>query len=255
MIIYVEYVIFDNFLLDLFIGVLVVKLLRLKSWRAFLSAFFGTVLALIYPLVSHEYIVIYKILTALMCCLPFVTNNLASLIKATFYYVIVAFIFNGLISLALNTVDEFGYYSTGGLVGLVTGGGMIGYIVIYKFINMLAKRLSNDKYVKMTVCIGDKTVKAVGFMDTGNIATASDGKGIVFLDKNLSKKINSDVIDYVFINTVGSGKIFNVIKIDKLMIYSGGEKHIYKNVNAVKTNQSYQGFQVLLSSNLKEVSA
>lgn len=255
MIIYVEYVIFDNFILDLFISVLVVRLLRLKSWRAFLSALIGTVLALIYPLIGQKYIVIYKILTALTCCLPFTSKNLVSLLKATFYFVVVAFIFNGLISLGLNTVGEFGYYSNGGMVGIITGGGLIGYVIIYKFVNMLANRLSNDKYVKMTVCIGDKTVKTVGFMDTGNVATASDGKGIVFLDKNLSKKINSDVIDYVFINTVGSGKIFNVIKIDKLMIYSGGEKHIYKNVNAVKTNQNYQGFQVLLSSNLKEVSA
>lgn len=255
MVIYVEYVIFDNFLLDFFIGLLVCNLLHLKARRAFLSATLGTALALIYPCIGRNLLAIYKILTLLTCCLPFMRKNMSSIFKSIFVFAVVSFIFSGIISLALNTVDEYGYYSSGGAVGVIAGGALIGYVVIYKFANMLMSRISKEKFVKLTVCIGDKQMNAMGFVDSGNIATASNGKGIVFLDKSLSRKIDSETVDYVFINTVGTGKIFNVIKIDKLMIYFEGKEHIYMNVNAIKTNQTYQGFQILLSSNLEEVGA
>lgn len=254
MVIYVEYVIIDNFLLDLFIAVLVSKLMHLKAWRALVSAIMGTGLALIYPLITKEFLAVYKILTLLMCSLPFFNRSISGFFKALFIYVIVAFIFNGLISFGLNSVNEYGYYNDGGIVGLISGGALVGYLLALKFTSILARRLSKEHYVKLTVYIGNKSLDAVGFMDSGNIATATNGKGIIFLDKMISRKIKSETVDYVYINTVGSGKIFDVIKIDKLLIYSEGKEHIYINVNAVKTNQTYQGFQILLSSNLEEVS-
>ncbi len=253
MIVYVEYVIFDNFLLDLFIGILICKLLRFKSWRSFVSAIIGTVLALIYPCVTDKYVALFKILTLLCCCLPFICGNLASFVKSVFCYCVIAFIFNGLISLVIGSKSDNNNYSDGGLVGIISGCALIGYLVVYKFINILVNRISNEKFVKLKVVVGEKSLKAVGFVDSGNIATASNGKGIVFLDKVISKKIHSDPVDYVYINTISAKKICNVIKIDKLMIYFDGKEHIYTDVNAVKTNQTYQGFQVLLSSNLEEV--
>lgn len=255
MVIYVEYVIFDNFLLDLFIALLVCNLLHMKSRRAFLSACLGTILAVVYPCVQKELVALFKLLTLLTCCLPFTQKKLLPFIKSIFFYSVVAFIFNGLISFGLNIAGEYGFYNSGGTVGIIAGGAIIGYLIIYKFANLLISRISKESFVKLTLCIGDKKMHAMGFVDTGNIATASNGKGIIFLDKSLSRKIHSDTIDYVFINTVGANKIFKVIKIDKLLIYFDGKEHIYIDVNAIKTDQTYQGFQILLSSKLEEVCA
>lgn len=252
MVVYVEYVIFDNFLLDLFIALLVCHLLHLKSRRAIFSASLGTLLALCYPTVQKDFVAVFKVLTLLTCCLPFIGKNIIVFIKSLLFYAVIAFIFNGLITFGLNISGEGVYYSTGGMVGIISGVSIVGYLLILKFANLLIARISKEKYVKLTVCVGDKQMKAVGFVDTGNVATASNGKGIVFLDKSLSKKITSDTVDYVFVNTVGASQIFDVIKIDKLLIYSEGKEHIYINVNAIKTNQTYQGFQILLSSNLEE---
>ena len=219
-----------------------------------MSALLGTALALCYPTVQKEWIAVFKVLTLLTCCLPFIGKNLVNFLKGVLFYSVIAFIFNGLISFALNISGDGVYYNSGGLVGIISGVAVVGYLIILKFAKLLISRISKEKYVKLTVCVGDKQMKAVGFVDSGNVATASNGKGIVFLDKSLSKKITSDTIDYVYVNTVGSGQIFNVIKIDKLLIYFDGKEHIYINVNAIKTNQTYQGFQILLSSNLEEAS-
>lgn len=254
MVVYVEYVIFDNFLLDFFIALIVCNLLHLKGRRAIISAILGTILALCYPTIPKELIAVFKILTLLTCCLPFVTKSFIVFLKSILFYAVIAFIFNGLISFGLNISGDYAYYNSGGMVGIISGVSVVGYLLILKFAKLLISRISKEKFVKLTVCVGDKKMKAVGFVDSGNVATASNGKGIVFLDKGLSKKISSDTVDYVYVNTVGSSQIFNVIKIDKLLIYFEGKEHIYINVNAIKTNQTYQGFQILLSSNLEEAS-
>lgn len=253
MIVYVEYVIFDNFLMDLFIGLLLSELLRFRKLNAIVSAIIGTALALIFPTVEINHIIIYKFLTLFCCCIPFCGKSLYEYFKSIICYSIISFLYAGSISLLFGLDGSFISFSDGLKVGIISFCCVVGYFVILKIIKtILAKTLKGD-FCQLKVIIENKKISAIGFFDSGNCALASDGNGIVFLDKKISKNIKGKSIDFVLVSTVSGEKIVEVYKINEIEIYVNGEKHMYKNVNAVKTGQTYNGFQVLLSTKLKEI--
>lgn len=252
MVIYIEYVIFDNFFLDLFIGLIVCECLMLSKIRAVISASFGTLLALIYPLVETDLLTLFKILTLLTCCIPFVRKDLYSYVKASLIFLFISFIYNGLISLLFGFTEPIIENKDGMKVGILSLGCILSFIVIKGVLKVVGEKVNSGRLLKSTVYLKNEVIRAVGFMDSGNIARASDGNGVVFLDKKLSERLDNKIVDYIMINTVNGQKIFEIIKLDKVEIYFGGQKHIYKNVNAAKTTQKYNGFEILLSTILKE---
>lgn len=253
MVIYVEYVIFDNFLMDLFIGLLLAELLRKRKAWAILSAVIGTVLALIFPLIEKQLSTLYKILTLCCCCIPFCGRSLYDYFKSIVCYSIISFLYAGCISLILGFDSAVISFSDGVKVGIISFCCIVGYFAILKIIKIILLKTQKDKYCRLNVFIENKKISAIGFFDNGNRALGSDGNGIIFLDKKISKNVKGASIDCVFVSTVGGAKIMDVYKISEMEIYLNGEKHIYKNVNAVKTGQTYNGFQVLLSTKLKEI--
>lgn len=249
----VEYVILDNFLMDLFIGILVCDILLRKYRYAFISATIGTILALLYPTISLDFQVLYKVLALLCSSMPFITKSLYDWLKSTLIYAIIAFIYNGVISLVFNSTSGFIVNTDGLKVATISTCCIVGYFIIKIFIKFTQNKLLKKDLLKISCSVNGKSIKAVGFVDSGNMAVAGDGKGVIFLDKVISKKIDLKGNEYIVIDTMGGSKLCEIIKIDEVMIYFGKRKHIYKNVNAVKTNQIYDGFQVLLSNNLKEI--
>lgn len=253
MIVYVEYVIFDNFLMDLFIGLLLVEKIGRRKYLSIISAIIGTGLALVFPMVPDNLSWLYKILTLLCCCIPFSGKSLYEYGKSVVIYSIIGFVYAGCVSLFFGFDNSIIAYSDGMKVGVISLCCIVGYFCILKIIKIINKKMQKDKLRSITFVVNGKKIKTTGFLDNGNVALASDGNGIIFLDKKLSKRFTQKVEDYVFVSTISGGKICEVIKIDKIEIYFDGENHIYKNVNAVKTGQSYDGFQVLLSTKLKEI--
>lgn len=252
MVIYIEYVIFDNFFLDLFIGLIVCECLMLSKIRAVISASLGTLLALIYPLVETDLLTLFKILSLLTCCIPFVRKDLYSYVKASLIFLFISFIYRGLISLLFGFTEPIIENKDGMKVGILSLGCILSFIVIKGVLKVVGKKVNSGRLLKSTVYLKNEVIRAVGFMDSGNIARASDGNGVVFLDRKLSERLDDKIVDYIMINTVNGQKIFEIIKLDKVEIYFGGQKHIYKNVNAAKTTQKYNGFEILLSTKLKE---
>ncbi len=252
MVIYVEYVIFDNFFFDLLIGIIVCECLMLSKHRAFCSAILGTVLALIYPLVEGNILFLYKILTLLTCSIPFVRRDVYSLLKASIIYLFVSSIFSGLTGLFFGISGPISSLSNSLKVGCLSICGIIGFLSIKGILRLIGKKVHNGRFFKMTLYSENKVIKAIGFMDSGNIAVAEDGNGIVFLDKKLSNRLSGEIVDYIMVESMGGSKIYEIIKLERVEIYFGGQNHIYKNVNAAKTAQTYNGFEILLSTKLKE---
>lgn len=252
MIVYVEYVIFDNFFLDLLIGIILCECLLLSKYKAVCSALLGTALALIYPLIEGKIIFLYKILALLTCSIPFVGRDVYSLIKASLIYLFISSIFSGLTTSFLGISGPIISVNDGLKVGFLSICGIVGFISIKGILRLIGKKVHSGRLFKLTLYSENKTISAIGFMDSGNIAVARDGKGIVFLDKKLSDRLKGDTVDYIIVNTVGGSKIYEIIKLEKVEIYFGGQNHIYKNVNAAKTAQRYNGFEILLSTKLKE---
>lgn len=252
MVIYVEYVIFDNFFLDLFIGIIVCECIPLSRIRAVFSALLGTVLALIYPLVEEKFIILYRVLTLLTCCVPFVKKDLHSFLKSLFIYLFISFVYSGLITLLFGFTEPIIASSDGFKVGILSIGCITAFLCIKGILKSVGKKLNNGKLLKIILYFNNEVIKSIGFMDSGNLARASDGNGIIFLDKKLSSRFKAEIVDYIMVDTINGDKIYEIIKLEKVEIYFNGQKHIYKNVNAALTTQKYNGFEILLSTKLKE---
>lgn len=247
MIIYVEYVILDNYALDLFIALLVCLLCSIKSVRAFISASLGTIIALIYPLLPDGYTVLYKCASFLITVSPLLFKcSKKRCFTISISYLIISSVFSGLLSLLIGSNGV--YYSNGGSVFIICSISFFVFFVGRLFIIRLLPKGQCD-YVKVEI---DKKVYK-GFFDNGNKVIASDGKGVIFLNKSISKLYKNDSIcDYILTQTVNGSEIKEVIIIPSMKIYFKGEEHTYNNVNAIKTNKSFSGFDILLSQSLKE---
>lgn len=247
MIIYVEYVILDNYALDLFIALLVCQLCSIKSLRAFVSALFGTITALFYPLLPNGYTFLYKCASFIITISPlFFKCSKKQCFTISISYLIISSVFSGLLSLLIGSNGV--YYSNGGSVFIICAISLCLFFIGRLLLIKLLPKGECD-YVKVEI---DKKVYK-GFFDNGNKVIASDGKGVVFLNKNISKLYkNNSVFDYILTQTVNGSEIKEVIIIPSMKIYFKGEEHTYNNVNAIKTNKSFSGFDILLSQSLKE---
>lgn len=252
MVIYIEYVIFDNFFLDLFIGIIACECLMLSKIRAIISAVVGTLLALIYPLVETDLLFLFKILTLLTCCIPFIRKDLYSYVKGSLIFLFISFIYSGLISLLFGFTEPIIASKDGIKVAILSLGCILTFFSIKGVLKVIGKKVNSGRLLKSIIYLKSEAISVVGFMDSGNLASGSDGNGVVFLDKRLSEQFNDKAVDIIMIDTVSGKKIYEIIKLDKVEIYFGGQKHIYKNVNAAKTTQKYNGFEILLSTKLKE---
>lgn len=247
MVIYVEYVILDNFALDLFVAILVCKLYSISVKRAFISAVIGTFCALVYSIIPSSILILYKCIVFVLSVFPLIIRcSLKQILTIAFSYLIVSSVFGGLLSLLVNSTDV--YYGDGGKVFLICITSCICFLIGRRMILKFTVKEKSD-YVKIE--IGNKSYR--GFFDNGNKVIASDGLGVIFLDKGLSKMYRNDKpFDYVLTQTINGSEIKEVIKIPCLKIYFKGEMHTYNNVNAIRTNKSFGSFDILLSQHLKE---
>lgn len=247
MVIYVEYVILDNFALDFFIATLVCRFYSIRKWRGLLSAIIGTCFALCYPIIPNFLLAVYKVVTFLFSVIPLIfRTSLKQSFKVASLYLILSTVFCGLISLLVGSNGV--YYGNGGMVFIIC----IISLAIFLIANrIIVRTLQKGKFEYVKVEIEKNSYK--GFFDNGNKVIGGDGNGVVFLDKKLSRLFkNVEPSDFVFTHTVLGDEIKGVIIIPKLKIYFNGELHTYINVNAIKTDKSFKGFDILLSQNLKE---
>ncbi len=247
MVIYVEYVIIDNFALDFFIALIVCKYYSIKGYKGVISALLGTILALVYPIIPKTFTIIFKIGTLLSTVYPLtIKASIRHRFSILFVYTIVSSLFSGIISLLVGSTES--YYSNGGKVFIIC---TIAILIFVFGRKLLVKLMLKKKSDYVNVEINHRVYK--GFFDNGNKVTASDGCGVIFLDKKVAKLFyDIKPSDYVLTQTVNGGEIKEVIIIPSIKIYFEGKQHTYNNVNAIKTDKYFHGFDILLSHNLKE---
>ena len=209
MIIYVEYVIIDNFLVDLVLLMLTSKVLKVhpKWWQYLLSCSFGTAVCFLLPLLYLPVIagILIKLTTGILMCKicffrqPFVVRFVSIIVLLSLLYSLggatIAFMFlfskNPLETLKNN------YFNTV----------PIGFLVAASFC-IISSALYLAKYIKerknlapflrtITLQIFGKTIELFGYLDSGNrLEDDISGLPIVVvskqaLEKCLHKKINA----------------------------------------------------------------
>ena len=241
--IYVEYALAENFLLDAMLLWLALKTARQKIiWgRICLAAALGAVFAVVFPLMRMGNVLAYllKFAVGLLLCLISVKG------KGAGRYAITALIFFGY-SFALGgallalysafsldyKAGEGGYLVERAPVGTVLGGSFLFCVVSVSLVKRLYKKRAMRRFLySCKVVLGDRSVTAEGFLDSGNRATAH-GIPVCFLSPDLAFDLLGErsMTEEMTIVTVNGEKQIKIFLADSLEIYCGNRPNIIRKV-------------------------
>lgn len=235
MTVYIEYVLINNFVID-FLILKTVNLIRgkkVKNINVIFGACLGAMVSLVYPSINDGVIsILLKI--ALALALVLICTDVKSLkdfylglvifLLVTFFYLGVTIgilsLFNidyqNEIFIAISSIPIY-FFSKGAV----------------NFYNFLKTRIRVKGYLyECKLIFKDKTVSAVGFLDTGNGLYYLD-QPVVIIDKKIFSRLVKNYfpkIFYISYTGVGEEKIMPAFKIDKLMIYQGDQENIIDSV-------------------------
>lgn len=252
MIVYVEYVLIDNFVIDYLLLKISLNLSNVsyKKLRLILSCVFGSIFALAFPLLNFVTIIEIPIKIIFGLLMVVFSGNFQS--KRQAYKCMVTFIFvvmlsGGIVMGAYNFLHLD--YSSELSIGLM----FLPIIVITSFIKsfvLMAKKRKTLTEFSFDVVfqVSNVRVKANGFLDTGN--GAYDGfSPIVFCSKEVVNEFMNKGIFLKFkkinINTVNGGLDKLSFKTQTFEIFFNGKTHIFNNVTVCVTD-NIAGEQVLL---------
>ncbi len=260
--VYIEYAFLQNFIIDALLLYLTLNISKqeISYKRIFISAFFGALFALVFPLFSLP-----KPLTFLSkCTCGIVLCFMASPQKckggkpvlSIVYFFTFTFLFGGTL-IALYQLFNFDYFFSpnGYLIetqplSFTLCGCILLTLIISKTARFLYfKRKKSNFYYKCEFLSQPSVVKAIGFLDSGNLATFQSFP-VCFLSPNLAFKLITEgqVCDEMQIHTLNGTKKIKIFKSPPLKIYLDNGEHILKEIYfSSSVNLKNRDYQVLLS--------
>ncbi len=261
MVVYIEYVLLDNLVIDYFLlkAAFSISKTPYKKIRIFLSAVLGAVFALLYPLM--------QIHTVILTVIKILFGFLLVLISGTFknakeYYInsvlfiLLTFLTGGAI-IGAYSVLGIDYSSEISIAVMV-----IPAFAVIKSVTAVIKYIYRRKTVlseiyDCEISVGGSAVSLRGFFDTGNELFDGDSP-VIIVDKRISKRLLSDIssmmkIKYITLKTVsGEDKMLSV-KSDKISINIGDRINVYSNITVCFAKGSVgSGYDVILHPALME---
>lgn len=261
MVVYIEYVILDNLVIDYLLlkSTFIITNLSVKKKRLVAVSVLGATFSLFYPLISAHRVIVFFI--KLLFGLLMVTLCKAYASVKEFY--ITALVFFTLTFLTGGAI--IGLYN---LLGLeysqeISVALMIApvYVILKIGVSVIKHIYSKRHVASLTFFVEitalNKTVCAQGFLDTGNLLFDGDSPVIV-LSKTLFKSLlggsglpKPKKIKVSTVNGVSEKLSF---KCEKLVIKDKGSPNIFNNVTAIVTEKiTVDGVQVILHPALFEV--
>lgn len=267
--VYIEYVILDNFLIDLIVLAAAFKTLKLKTKTVYLilSAALGTAFAVIVPIVKLNTVIefISKVLISLlMVFIPFSGKNVKKFLMAYALFVFYTFLLGGMIiGVFFFTKTDFSAASSINYVGDIPVSLIIcSPFLLFYFVDKVVKYIYRRKNVfpftrKISVYYNDRKTDAVGFIDTGNrLYDKITGGPVIVCDKSFALKILADGLfekntkcRYMEVSTVNGVNKIMLLNIPKLLIYNADELNIIENITLGISAQGFKNggeYQVLL---------
>ncbi len=256
MIIYIEYVLIDNFIIDylLFKATFFIVKIKVKKARLFLSSVLGALFSLVYPTLKLNPVIFMIVKVLFGFFLVLISAKFRGL-KAYYFSCLIffslTFLSGGVITGILNlfNISNLSEYSLA-----------LMFLPVYfllksavKLITYIYKRKSTVSLLyKTEIYFNGKTVKGVGFLDTGNIAF-NGSSPIIVASLNFVKQLFKNKEDFlrlskITLSTVSGESEKFFFFADKIKIYFGTSPNIYNNVTvAIVKNLSFE-FDVILNS-------
>ena len=244
MIIYMDLILFLNFVIDLIILMVVGIVLKRKKnlTRIILGAFVGSlsVLFLLIKLSNLE-LFIYKILLGfIMTYISFGYQNIKYVIKNFLYYLNILFSYRqeGIIfifkGLSINIIILF----------------LVSPIILFMYIKQMKEKTNYNIYHNVEIYFKNKIIKLTGFIDTGNkLVDPYMKKPIILIPKNKIDNItNKIIVPYMTIDNVS---LLECISVDNILI----DGISYKNkmlVGLIDKKINIDGIDCILNYKLME---
>ncbi len=274
MTLYLEYVILDNFVINIFLcnAIDLTFKRKFKSVNKIISSIIGTISAIFLPflLKYNVLLILYKILTSLIMVLVLqkyktYKQYFVNLIFLYFY----TFLFGGMILGVLNllglkyTMSGILLYNFEFPISLIFLLFFVGYWLTKKIIKTLSKQLKfNNLIYDITLVDDDKKVKCVGFYDSGN-GVSKDGQAVSIISIDTFIKLHSEYpfekllfrnldhnklknASYISINTLSKSAKYLSFTIDKLII----NRKEFNNAVVAVAIKNFENFDCILNSNL-----
>lgn len=284
MVIYIEQVLIDNFIINLFIILSLRAILKakFKKINIVLASLLGSVVALILPLFRFNLIINSLIKILLSLVMVIILKRFTKLKEYLLYYLtflLLTFVFGGACLFILMSFDKsfkINNYSTYSLpLGVIVVIIFFIFIIIKNiFKNFYSRKKINNFVYKVVVENNDEKDEILGFLDSGNtLVDKLTGKPITIVNfyslKNVLKQIS--ITDIILNKETKINKYFNnvhivettsignnknkilVLEVQKLEIYLENKVNIIDNAIIGLTLKNFindLGYNALLNSKL-----
>lgn len=284
MVIYIEQVLIDNFIINLFIILSLRAILRakFKKINIVLASLLGSVVALILPLFRFNLIINSLIKILLSLVMVIILKRFTKFKEYLLYYLtflLLTFVFGGACLFILMSFDKsfkINNYSTYSLpLGVIVVIIFFIFIIIKNiFKNFYSRKKINNFVYKVVVENNDEKDEILGFLDSGNtLVDKLTGKPITIVNfyslKNVLKQIS--ITDIILNKETKINKYFNnvhivettsignnknkilVLEVQKLEIYLENKVNIIDNAIIGLTLKNFindLGYNALLNSKL-----
>ncbi len=259
MTIYIEYVLLDNFVIDLLLIKATLGLTgkTVKKGWLFCCAFFSACLALIAPILSHLRLasLLYKLCSAFLIVLIIRKYKSFRDYYKTFLVFFALTAFTGGFVFAIFYLLNIPY-STDIAISLMVLPVYLGIKFTLSLVRFLSRKASERSLLcECEITLKGKTIKGKGFMDTGNGVYDGDSP-VIFIDKRLASefltlgKIN---MKSICVSTVAGKTTKICITADKLKIYYKTGVNTYYNVTVAVTDLKSEEYSIILHPDFEEV--
>ena len=235
MIVYVEWVLLDNFCLDFLLGYLTLRIVRnkVKFFGVILSAVAGSLFALLSPMVT-KHILLFKVaMLFLSTALLSLKKSLRGYLVTTLVYALLSFALSGVLTFFLDGKLSYSFVGVkkGGAVAAICGGSFFLIYSVRQAIGLMKEKKRRSKYAVAELVSGPRSVKLNALFDSGNLLTDANGRGVVVSDEKAIRSLGELIsIGEMEVHTAGGSKVLKLVKIPLIKIYSEGKENTLNNV-------------------------
>lgn len=262
--IYIEYALAENFLLDAMLLWLALKAAKqqIRLWRIGLAAAVGAAFAVVFPLLSLGKVLSYILkfaVGALLCVIAVKGKGVGKYALTSLLFFGFSFALGGALLAVYSafsvdhTVTENGYLTESVPVGMVLGGSFVFSVLTVALVKGIYRRRAVRRFVyPCKVTLGERSVKADGFLDSGNRANTC-GTPVCFISPDLAYDLLGDreMTEEMTILTMGGESKIKIFLADSLEIYCGQKPNIIRKVYfSPSGNIRAREYKIILSAEM-----
>ena len=262
MVVYIEYVLIDNFFIDYMLLKTTFVLTGSKAGRGrfLVCSFLGAVIALLLPLVRVKGILlaIIKLLSGLLLVCICVKEKSAKALYKNFAVFLFLTALTGGAIIGVFSIFSITYSSEICIAIMIAPV----YLIVKVFrgiLNYLSnKTREKTLYKKVILTLGNRSVEGIGFLDTGNALYDQCNPVIVcgkaFALKLMGEEFFKIKLKKISVRTVSGSEQNYAFLLDKILIYNGDKPNIHNNVTVcISKGGVGDGYDVILHPRLMEV--